>query len=124
MILSYSTATLGIDIFISLISIVITMTMSIVGGCPGPGSADNTIFIVNTLMCVRLLQVRARQTQSRSNHTDSIVCAHCAADQGERDNYYASVANVVNNDVDNEHMESCFVKKVESKDLSIFSYLD
>ena len=51
MILSYSTGTLGIDIFISLISIVITMTMSIVGGCPGPGSADNTIFIVNTLMC-------------------------------------------------------------------------
>ena len=50
---------------------------------------------------MRLLQVRARQTQSRSNHTDSIVCAHCVADQGERDNYYASVANVVNNDVMN-----------------------
>ena len=73
---------------------------------------------------MRLLQVRARQTQPRSNHTDSSVCAHSAADQEERDNYYASVANVVNNDVDNEHMESCFVKKVESKDLSIFSYLD
>ena len=48
MILSYSTGTLGIDIFISLISIVITMTMSIVGGCPG-----QALRIIQYLLLIR-----------------------------------------------------------------------
>ena len=125
MILSYNTVTLGIDIFISLISIVITMTMSIVGGCPGPGSADNTIFIVNTLMCGCCRSGRGRPSPGPITLIPVFVLTVWRTKERSRGvNYYASVANVLNNDVDNEHMESCFVKKVESKDLSIFSYLD
>ena len=63
---------------------------------------------------MRLLQVRARQPPSPGPITlipVFVLTVWRTKERSRGDNYYASVANVVNNDVDNEHIWKAALSK-------------